>query len=330
MRAVIALTLALALGLAGCASRDVPVATEAASGEGIEPAVQVDLALPDGAGPESASGVPVWRVGDAWAITPLGEDDAEPGFLVVTSADAGTYTLQPTSGSLASYDAMFDVSFVGKIRARDLAGHQQGAPIQFFDFPLSDGKTWTTTWDGREVALAATATPRGFDITGTVDGAPFVAYDFDPGMRWWSKLLFAEGYGLQVTRFVEGWTGELAIATAKVVFESGPAVPIASGGVAAFTVDEGQDLVLLSVTGGGVLWLRGFMLFDPSGTPYLTSNTTNLQLSEGVGEASAYRYQDELPPTPGAWHVANPVLHSPDAAGHVIIHEVAIATKAFP
>lgn len=321
-----ALGLALMVLLAGCVGQEDP--PPVAVGQDLEPAVIVDPLPPGEDAALATAEVPLWRVGDAWAITPLGPD-GEPGFLVVTAADADSYTLEPTSGTLASWDAMYDVSFVGKIRSSDLAGRQADEAIRFFDFPLADGKTWTTTWDGREVALAATKTARGFAIAGTVDRETYVTYDYDPSLRWWSKLAFAEGYGIQVTRVVEGWTGDIAVATAKLVYESGATAPVLSGGAGTFVVDEGQHALSLSVMGGGVLWLRGFVLFDPAGEPVL-SDTPNVQLSEGVGEPSWYRYQEELTPTPGEWRIASPTLHSPDAHGMVHIHEVALAMRAFP
>lgn len=320
--------------LAGCVGSEVPAADPARSAEGLDVSVVADPVSEDGAPPVDAPmlGAPVWLVGDAWSVMSVGgaEDSAET--LVVTSATPDSYTIETTGESTAGYDAMFDVSFIGKIRARDLAGHQQDQPVQFFDFPLEDGKTWVTAWDGLEVTLMAKKAARGFDITGTVDGEPYVTYGYDPALKWWPKLEFAGGYGIRVEKLVSGWTGELKTATAKVVFESGPAAPVATPGSGSFTIDEGQAFGMVSATGAGTAWVRGFWLIDPSGTSYFTGNTTNVETMdpETVGQSDDFGYSERIPAMAGEWRILAPTLHDPSGWGSVTVHQVAIASKQFP
>ena len=329
---LLAVLLAVLLG-AGCIGQDAPTDVSTASKEGasLDPAVIVDPTsmLEDGALPAGADAAPVWAVGDAWAIRTGDGETEESSFLVVTEASPDSSTRATTSDTLAGYDAMFDVSYVGKVRARDLAGHQQGEPIQYFDFPLADGKTWTTKWDGFDIALAAKKTARGFDITGTRDGEPYVTYDFVPEMKWWSHLQFAAGYGLHVDRLAPGWAGELAQATASVVFEMGPAAPIASPGAGAFTIDEGQTMAMVTIAGGGQMWARALQFVDPSGAPHMT-DIQNFEVADAAAAPNGYFYQEPLPPTPGEWHVAAPTLHDPSGSGFVTVHQVAVAKLKFP
>ena len=317
-----------ALVFAGCLGSndgDVPTTT-LQSGE-----TSVDAPLvPDATGASpSPFVVPIWNVGDAWAGTTFNGDETVPFTLVVTAVDGQFYTIETTDEQTAGWDAMYDVSYVGKIRASDLAGSQQDTPVTFFSFPLEDGKTWTATWDASEVALTAKKTARGFDITGTVEGEPYVAFDFDPELRWWSKLDFVrDGYGITIDRLVPGWTGSLASATAKLVYEGHPAAPIASPGSGAFTIDEGQTFATVSIQGGGSQWVRLLYLVQPDGTPYMAQTNYNYE-SELMGPRDVY-VDEQIPATPGEWHIVAPGVHDPAGAFHVTVHQVAVATKQFP
>lgn len=333
MRAI-PLFLAAGLLLAGCVGKEAPAMTPAEAGRvgAVEPEVMVDPLLPDGSGTGSVAlgDAPLWNVGDAWSIMSMGNDATEQSYLVVVAADGDSYTLATTSESQAGYDAMFDISFIGKIRARDLAGHQQGEPVQFFDFPLADGKTWTTTWDGFEVTLTAKQTPKGFDIVGVrADGEPHVTYDYDPALRWWSKLEFPEGYGIKADRLVEGWTGAIVTGTAELVFDSAPAPALANPGSGSFTIAEGQSFGMVLVMGGGEAWARGFQLFEPAGTPYLDSTIGTFEFGDAM-TAHSFRYQQPIPATPGEWHIVAPMMHDPSGWGSVLVYQVAVATKQFP
>jgi hypothetical protein len=318
------LAILAALVAAGCLGSDAPGAAETASRDGIEPAVIVDPAeiAPDAA---TSAAAPLWLPGDAWAITTHG-DTEEQAVLVVTVASGESYNLATTSESMAAWDAMLDVSYVGRIRASDLAGFQRDQPVKYFDFPLEEGKSWTTTWDGLEITLTATKGARGFDIVGTTaEGAEYVTYDFVPDLKWWSHIEFVEGYGFRVDRFTSEWRGELAQATANLVFEMSSTAPTLNPGSGAFTIAEGQSFAMVSLSGGGQTWARGFALLQPDGTPYLTS-TGNFESSEGAG---GYFVSERLPPTPGQWHITAPTAHDPAGTASVRVHEVAITTVGF-
>lgn len=326
MRTRAGLGILLVLALAGCASPDgaAPTAREEPLDSALVPTVSLDVASAANVSAEA----PVWSVGDAWSISTSGTGQDERAFLVVTAAGSDAYTLATTSEQMAGFDAMFDVSYIGKIRASDLAGHQQGEPVKYFDFPLADGKTWTAKWDGFDVALTATKKGDGFAIAGAVDGAPYVEYDYAPEMKWWSHIHFLQGdYGFTVERLQTGWTGTLASATAKVVYEGAPAAPLGSPGAGSFTIDEGQTFAMVTLAGGGSQWARAFSLVDPAGKPYSTTTIENAE-TEAMGPRGVY-LQEQLPPTPGEWHIAAPSVHDPAGAFFVTVHQVAVATAPF-
>jgi hypothetical protein len=322
--------IALAALLAGCAEPDAPAARASTAAEPLDTALLADATDVAAIALAAEAEAPEWSVGDAWAVVSRGAGEEERGFLVVTAADSGSYTIGTSSEQAAGWDAIHDVSYIGRIRAHDLAGHQQGEPVQYFDFPLAEGKTWSTKWDGFEVVLTATKTPRGFDIVGLADGAPYVEYDYSPEMKWWTRLHFVQGdYGLTIERLQPEWRGTLASGTGKVVYEAASETPAAmSGGSGAFTIDEGQTFAMATLSGGGSHWARAFGLTDPSGMPYPTTSIENAE-AEGMGPRGVF-LQERLPPTPGQWHVAAPAVHDPEGGFSLVVHQVAIVTKAFP
>lgn len=316
----------LVSALAGCAGEPPQEASLSAVG--------ASEAKPAGSGNQSASAnlslveAPEWSVGDAWTMgTPDGSVT-----MVVTQADASGYTLSTDSETVASFDAMFDISYLGRIRASDLAGDQGGAPVQFFAFPLEDGKKWSTTWDGLAIDLAATFNPAiptplgaqpGFMIEGKNGEEPYVHYSYVPALRWWSHLDF-EGYAVKVEKVASNWTGTYSDAVAKVVFESATSAPFAMPGAGAFTVEEAQSFLMLSLVGQAPAHARALFLSDPSGAPYMTQ-TSNFEASP---EPGGYFLTERIPATAGEWHIAAPMLHHPEGRFDLRVHQVAILTKA--
>ncbi|HUR69637.1 MAG TPA: hypothetical protein VM370_10355 [Candidatus Thermoplasmatota archaeon] len=321
------LLLAVALVAVGCVGSPPEDKALMRGTEG--PSEGAPVAAASGDAPASAAEAPTWALGDAWLITTSdGGGASSQSALVVTGVSADTYTVSTTSEELAGYDAMFDVSYVGPIRARDLAGAQDGRPIQYYDFPLADGKTWTTTWDGRDVALKASRTANGFDILGTVDGSPYVSYDLAPELKWFSHMDFAAGYGLRVDRFTPGWTGEVLKATANVIYEGSSAAPVLSPAAGSFVVDADQAFAMVTIEGGGDKWARGFGLVQPDGTPYMSTTIGNVEVSDAGAAQGGFRYQERLPPTEGEWRIGAPTAHDATGWAHVIVHEVAIEKLA--
>lgn len=327
MRSRVPVILLAALALAGCVGGSADLPTTTLDSGQLATDATVD-AVTQAAVDPSRIEVPVWSVGDAWTGTAHEGEESRPYTIVVTKVEGDAYTVETTDGTNAGWDAMFDVSYLGKIRARDLAGSQQGQPVQFFDFPLTDGKTWTTTWDGLEVKLTATQTPRGYDIAGTVDDELYVELDYVPALRWWSKLQFVEGYGITLDRVQSSWTGTLATATAKLLYEGHPAAPVGSPGVANFTMDDAQSYGIATVAGGGTQWARAFYLIQPDGLPFMGTKIQNFEL-EGAGPRGVFLYE-EIPALAGTWGIAAPSVHDPAGAFYVQVHEIAIVEKAFP
>lgn len=306
--------------VAGCLSPSAPTATAPAPDA---PSVAGSTALTNA----SVVPAPLWRTGDAWEVTTKG-GGAQHATLVVTSASSDAYTLGTSDAQLASFDAIFDISYLGKIRAEDLAGAQKGAPVAFFAFPMRDGLTWSATWDGLPVTMTASydASKPGFAIVATANGKPYATYDYVPALKWWSHLDFAEGYGLKVDRLVENWTGSVATATAKQVFNSTTIFPVATLNTQTFHVDERQTFLLVALQGGAKAYARSYQLVDPNGTAYPSgAPQTDAQPSGGFTFSQA-----QLPAVPGDWKISAPAAHSNDGYFALDVHEVAIQLRPFP
>lgn len=330
-------TVSILLLLSGCigaqtpedeavAQSVVPEATPPTTGATAEapPAAPVDV------------DVPAWRVGDAWTVENFGFSSTSCTYAV--TADASAYTLSPTCEDNAYADAMFDVSYLGEIRKSDLAGAQRGTPVQFFAFPLTDGKTWTTQWDDITVTLTAKFTPAlvapglgsgpGYTIVGTTpDGDEYVKYDYSPALKWWTGITFEGGnYGLKVTRFQENWTGTYKTALANEVYSHAP--PTAGVFVpGTFTVAEGQTVLLVMFQGGAQMgYGYSIRLVDPAGNVAWEA--------QDVGQATQTFSFATLSATPGDWRVVAAGSYNPDGGGfelqafEVLVTDVALAAAA--
>lgn len=328
MRLHVLVCILLLAPLAGCAE-----APEAELSAGTVAATDVEApTLPGTTGAPvnlTSADAPAWAIGDAWT---MGSDDGS-FTLVVTQADGAGYTLSTDSETVAGFDAMFDISYVGRIRASDLAGSQGGTPVQFFSFPLEDGKKWSTTWDGLTIDLTATysasiPTPAGaqpgFLIEGLNGETPYVHYDYVPALRWWSHIAFVEGYGVKVEKAARNWTGSYTEAVATAVFEGGTSAPVLAPAGGAFTVDEAQSFVMLALIGHAPMHARALVVTDPSGQPYMTQ-TGNVEASQ---EPMGYFTTERMPATPGEWHIASPILHHPEGGFLVRVYQIAIMSKA--
>lgn len=339
---LLSIALAAALPLAGClGGGDVPAATSAqpeplSNGAGLANDLEDALSLAELLAQDPANATvaaPVWSVGDAWSFATQQADGAgEPVTLAVTASNGQSYTLLPTGEDMAVYDALFDVSYVGPIRATDLAGAQDGTPVRFFDFPLKDGKSWSTTWDGLTITLTAKANPAistpmgtqaGFDIVATREGGEVHAtYDFVPALKWWSHIEFSAGYGLRLESFTANWTGSVLRGTANEVFNLAPVGPVTNMPGAAFSVAEGQSALAIVMMGHTEKQARAVLVTDPSHMPVFLEGGDDVLVDPAPRRE--FRVDTIMQPAPGQWHIGFAMLHDPHGMFHVMGHEIAL------
>lgn len=191
------------MSVAGCAGGDGPAdpsATGANPGSGAS-ATQLQAPAP-------------LRVGDWWNYT-VGVGGSWS--YIVTAAGSSDYTMETDTPSLAFFNARSDVSTLGAIRVSDLAGSQGETRVEFLRWPLTEGKNWTTTWDGETITVRVhLASPTVAQLTGyTANGTKYVTYTYDRAVKWFTEIDFKDddgesAFGIQLARHGGNFTGSVA------------------------------------------------------------------------------------------------------------------------
>lgn len=122
-RALLIAVLLLAL-LAGCLGAEDPADTEADGDT-------------DPTNATSGIQAPTWSLGDYWTWS--SDEQGEVSY-VVTGEEESDWIVDTTNEGVAFFHARFPVSTLGEIRKEDLAGSQPATRVQFFDWPLEEGK----------------------------------------------------------------------------------------------------------------------------------------------------------------------------------------------
>lgn len=137
---------------------------------------------------------PAWQVGLWWRWRVTGDDIDEVRTDVVVEDAGDDWVVRTDSEQATFFDARFDISTLGPQRKSDRAGSQGADRVEFFDWPLEEGKSWTTTWDDRErtITVESVAADRSsFDLVARgPDGDVEVEYTFEPSARWFTHLLY--------------------------------------------------------------------------------------------------------------------------------------------
>lgn len=224
VRAPIALLLLVAASLAGC--------TGGGDADGDEPG----MGRPGGHGAHGDQDAathllaPTWEVGQWWRLE--SEQSSGP-FAHVVSGEAGDHWVVDTdSPDIAFFDARSDISFLGPVRKADLAGSQGAQRVEFFQFPLTPGKNWTTTWDGLPIDIHVAAVEAGKARLQArhENGTPYADYTYDAKTGYFGEYAFygpdgeTVGFGARVTSSGRGFSGDLVRWDVDPVFEQAGAV----------------------------------------------------------------------------------------------------------
>lgn len=182
--------LLLAAVLAGClASGGGGDAGEAQAPEAQAPAA-------DAAGGEVLR-APNWSVGDHWTYASEGLD--EDVVWVVTGETRDAWVVDTTHRGVAFIDARNDISFFGQRRKADLAGSQGDDRVEYFRWPLEEGKTWSTTWDGVQRTVTVESIQDGAAVlVATQEGRLAVEYTYDASAGHFGRFAFFDENGTKV------------------------------------------------------------------------------------------------------------------------------------
>ena len=193
---------------------------------------------------------PAWQVGQWWTLS---SEQATAPFTHVVSGDAGPdWVMDTDSPDIAFFDARFDISFLGSVRKADLAGSQGSERVKFFDFPLTAGKQWTTTWDGLAIAVKVASVEGGVARVEArhANGTLYADYTYDAKAGYFRDYAFyapdgvTVGFAARLAASGANFTGDLVRWDLETLYElHGPLAP----GFQGFSVDTGISDVWLDL-----------------------------------------------------------------------------------
>lgn len=187
MRAV---TVALALvlvPLAGCVGGlqdTVPSADDATTADG--PALGPASGLPTFRNGTTLAEPPEWAVGEWWTVAydNLLAGGSGETTRVVAGAGNGTYLVGMAADKFADEIMLLHFPGMGRIDRTDLSFDAHDRRIQLLDFPLEQGRTWTTQWYGGTEMTAEVTEVDGDEATVllTGDGPPSIELIYDASL----------------------------------------------------------------------------------------------------------------------------------------------------
>lgn len=283
-------------------------------------------------GPDTVVEGPDWEVGQWFGYHVFfGMNDTEgihyDSAVVDDSRDS--WLLAPADPSLSKIEAIEDLPFLGPFSKQDLSTTSNGQPWTWYEWPLEDGKTWTSSLDtdlGADQAGEVTfnvsytssistedGTHPGFEITGvTDDGERFIDYDYVPHIGWFGHLFLYELDGepeedppweihIMTMGAGEDWTGtayvDEATELADHVNAMAPPFVVEPNPHASFTVTEEATHLLAFAWSSAATGAHATALVGPNGTPY------PLPTVAGPTEASFASQQMMQPAVPGQWEI---------------------------
>ncbi len=188
---------------------------------------------------------PQWALGDYWTWS--SDEQGEVSY-VVTGEEESDWIVDTTNEGVAFFHARFPVSTLGEIRKEDLAGSQPATRVQFFDWPLEEGKAWTTTWDGVEREITVEAVEDGVaHLTARQKDRVAVEYTYDREAGSFGEMVFLDENGTQTFGLDLVSSGSEFEGTAvrwqlqEIVDEDGSLAAPPSYWTFGFEVDEGVE-----------------------------------------------------------------------------------------
>lgn len=194
-RAVLAVLMVLALSVAGCladggsddgASPSDVDDPDAGSADGDDPGENATISRPNA----TLEDPPEWRVGDWWTttVTDAFSGETHTTTRVVAAREGSTYHVGLAADDFSDAAVVAGWPPVGEVQARDLSFQLHGERFQPVAFPLEEGTSWSTTYEGREgyeaevVSVAGTTAEVGMTRTaqspfGSVETTMNLTYD---------------------------------------------------------------------------------------------------------------------------------------------------------
>lgn len=159
------------------------------------------------------SPLPEWNRGQGWTYAVERPGEATETFKMMVAEDReDLWVVASDDRDQAINHAVYSTNpMLGRVGKETLAPFQSGAPVKMYQFPLTDGKTWTGSFFGTEMAFraeyvgdidasainAARNFPKtldGFRITAT-GGGQKVEYDYVEAIEWFTSFQLIEADG---------------------------------------------------------------------------------------------------------------------------------------
>lgn len=154
-------------------------------------------------------------LGDYWTWT---SPQIEGPYTSVLAADNGNDWLMATDHpAIAWFNERFDIASLGAVRKADLAGSQGSTRVEFFQFPLMEGRNWTTTWDGEPMTVRVLDVANGIASLEArrADDTLYAAYTYKAAHGYFGQIQYYDetgtevGYEATITAAGKGFTGDL-------------------------------------------------------------------------------------------------------------------------
>jgi hypothetical protein len=209
---------------------------------------------------------PTWRVGDWWTYrlnSTTYDLDAEITIVVANVTPSG-YVLGYPASMDATLPLLFHMPAIGPV-SRELTYDVHERRFEPLQWPLDEGKTWTTTWISAEVTLELRQVDGKWraNNSATADASGLIyEIDYDPAAKAISRFTRVghDGIVRQQVELVGNGTGHvgdvLAPGGIRVVLLASRTAGTMSGGAptspqTAFTPPEGVDTLLVGCIAGG-------------------------------------------------------------------------------
>lgn len=185
------LAIALALLLSGCAGKDRGDGTGPTTGTAsASQTVSLDVAMER----------PDWRLGQYWSYRVEIPGRPTATFKMVVAEDLDDRWIVATDDrEKALHHALYSTNPVlGRITKQALSPYQSDQPVNMYEFPLTDRKTWTSAFFGEEMTFTSTysdtleAQPGvylpGFDVRAQGTGSARVDFNYVEAFGWFSDF----------------------------------------------------------------------------------------------------------------------------------------------
>lgn len=260
---------------------------------------------------------PTWAVGDAWLVDveggPMWEPMAAGAWtctLGIVEASPEAYRMGSSCPALAAR-LVLDPSLPFAMMGPGLGALQEDSTIEFFQWPLQAGRTWSTMWGEQELSVSAKYEPAvegplgkepGFRLE-MVDnsGARVATYNYVPSLRWWSHF---EAAGLRLTVLAHGSDEALLTAAVEEVFSAG-GVTVVGGADNTFDLAPNVALVYVHHAMRGAS-AQNVRVESPAGTVYSCFCSTNEAFGPPLGELlpqNEWEHARVVDGVPGTWSV---------------------------